>query len=641
MPSPNAQDAGTECKERSEYRLIGEYGAVGNLETVALIGRDGAVDWCCFPHIESPSLFARLLDSRRGGHFTVSPSGSFEASQRYLDRTNVLRTRFETASGRATVTDFMPVPTTTDGVEDAHHALYRKVECDDGPIDLNVRFEPRFDYARTTPSVKRSHHGVVAHGDGESAFLTGSVEFDVEEGGAGASLTLEEGEMRWLVLGYDREIPDRPAEHRRVLDDVVAYWRDWAHECPDDEPCPIGGPQHDLAVRSALALKLLIHDDTGAICAAPTTSLPEDIGGVRNWDYRYNWIRDSAFTVQALAELGHVEEAKNYFELCLSHCSGGLPADIQPVYGLHGNDDLPERTLDHLSGYRDSAPVRVGNAAHEQRQLDIYGELIVGVHETTRYGAEITDRAWAAIRDIVDYVCDEWCQPDVGIWEVRGDPQNFVYSKVMCWAAIDRALRIVDETDYEGPVERWRDVRGEIKETVLEKGYSDELDSFVRSFEADDQLDAATLRIPMVDFLPADDERVRGTIDAVQERLTTDDGLVDRFEGDDGLPGEEGAFVVCSFWLVNALALAGRDDEARDLFEDVCEFVSPLGLLSEEIDPETGELLGNYPQAFSQIGLINGALALDDAGERDASSEPSLADAREDAGASRSEDQDG
>ncbi|WP_256392712.1 glycoside hydrolase family 15 protein [Natronoarchaeum rubrum] len=619
-PDESADRSGDE-----KYRPIAEYGVVGNLETVALIGRDGSVDWCCFPHVESPSLFARLLDTERGGHFGVTPARPFEASQRYLDRTNVLQTRFETASGRATVTDFMPVPRAAGGAGDAHRALYRKVECEDGPVELNVRFEPRFDYAQTAPTVERSSHGVVARGDDESAFLTSSVEFDVDEGsdddasptmgkdGAGAALTLAAGETRWLVLGYDRELPDRPAEHRRTLDDVVEYWQDWAHECPDDGTCPIGGPHHDLAVRSALALKLLIHADTGAICAASTTSLPEEIGGVRNWDYRYNWIRDSAFTVQALAELGHVEEAKDYFELCLSHCSSGPPAEIQPVYGLHGHDDLPERTLDHLSGYRDSAPVRVGNAAHEQRQLDVYGELIVGVHETTRYGAEITDRAWAAIRDIVDYVCGAWEQPDVGIWEIRDDPQHFVYSKVMCWAAIDRALRLADETDYEGPVERWRDVRREIEETVLDRGYSDELDSFVRSFEADEQLDAATLRIPMVGFLPPDDKRVQGTIDAVSDRLTTDDGLVDRFEGDDGLPGEEGAFVVCSFWLVNALALAGRDDEARDLFEDVCEFVSPLGLLSEEIDRETGELLGNFPQAFSQIGLINGALALEDA----------------------------
>lgn len=297
MPSPNVQDAGTEREECTEYKPIAEYGVVGNLETVALIGRDGAVDWCCFPHVESPSLFARLLDAEGGGRFSVSPSRSFETSQRYLDRTNILRTRFETASGRATMTDFMPVPEAIDGAENAHRVLYRKVDCEVGPVELDILFEPRFDYAQTEPDVERSNHGVVARGDGEAAFLTSPVEFGVDKGCAGTSLTLEADETRWLVLGYDREIPVQPDEHQRILDDVVAYWRDWAHECSARETCPVARAHHDLAVRSALALKLLIHDDTGAICAAPTTSLPEDVGGVRNWDYRYNWIRDSAFTV--------------------------------------------------------------------------------------------------------------------------------------------------------------------------------------------------------------------------------------------------------------------------------------------------------------------------------------------------------
>lgn len=347
--------------------------------------------------------------------------------------------------------------------------------------------------------------------------------------------------------------------------------------------------------------------------------MPEDIGGVRNWDYRYNWIRDSAFTVQALTELGHLEEAREYFGLCLAHCSRGEPADMQPVYGLHGRDDLDEETLDHLSGYRGSAPVRVGNAAHDQRQLDVYGELIVGIHETASYGGTITQQDWEVMRDIIDYVCDAWREPDVGIWEIRNDPQHFVYSKIMCWAALDRGLRIVDETEFEGPVDRWHDSRGAIRESVLERGYSNSMNSFVRSFEDQNKLDSATLRIPIVDFLPADDPRMQGTIDAILDRLTTDDGLVDRYEGDDGLPGDEGAFVVSSFWLVNALALAERTEEATTLFRSVCEYVSPLGLLAEEIDPDTGTQLGNFPQAFSQIGLINSVLSLEDS---DANCEP-------------------
>ncbi|MFC7009604.1 glycoside hydrolase family 15 protein [Halalkalicoccus salilacus] len=616
----NIRDSNGARSSDREYKPLEEYGIVGNLETVALIGRDGAIDWCCFPHVESPSVFARILDNQRGGHFTIQPARSFEALQQYVDQTNVLQTHFQTATGQATMVDFMPVPEATPTEDDeSHRTIYRKVTCNSGQIDLNLEFEPRFEYARTVPAVERTRHGVGATGDGETIFLSSSAPLHVSDLGASASITLAEGETRWFVLGYTHEIPDRPTAHQEVLDEVIEYWQNWAHSCSEMDNCPIGGPWHDLAVRSALALKLLIHRETGAICAAPTTSLPEDIGGVRNWDYRYNWIRDSAFTVQALAKLGHLKEVREYFNLCLSHCSHGDPADIQPVYGLHGRDDLNEETLDHLSGYRDSAPVRIGNAAHDQQQLDVYGELIVGVYETASYGETITQQDWEVMQNIINYVCDAWQEPDVGIWEMRDEPQHFVYSKVMCWAALDRGLRIVDETGFEGPVERWRDVRKVIRETVLERGYSDSLNSFVRSFEDQNKLDSATLRIPIVDFLPADDPRMQGTIDAILDRLTTDDGLVDRYEGDDGLPGDEGAFVVSSFWLVNALALAGRTEEATTLFRSMCEYVSPLGLLAEEIDPDTGTQLGNFPQAFSQIGLINSVLSLEDS---DANCEP-------------------
>lgn len=630
MIPTNMQDSRTERVEYMEYKPFEEYGVIGNLETVALVGRDGAIDWCCFPHVESSSLFARILDSQRGGHFTVQPAQSFEALQQYVDRTNVLQTRFQTATGQATVTDFMPVPEAAQTEDDgSNRAIYRKVTCDNGKIDLTAQFEPRFDYARTDPTVERARHGVVVTGDDETAFLSSSVPLQVSDCTVEASLTLTGGETRWLVLGYEYEIPNQPSDHQQMLDDVVDFWRNWAHNCSDSdmERCPISGQWHDLAVRSALALKLLIHRETGAICAAPTTSLPEDIGGVRNWDYRYNWIRDSAFTVQALTELGHLKEAQEYFSLCLTHCSRGEPADIQPLYGLHGENDLPEQTLDHLSGYRGSAPVRIGNAAHDQNQLDVYGELIVGIYETASYGETITQQDWKVMRDIIDYVCHAWQEPDVGIWEIRDNPQHFVYSKVMCWAALDRGLRIVDETAFEGPVERWHDVRKAIREAVLDQGYSNSVNSFVRSFEDQNKLDSATLRIPIVDFLPADDPRMQGTIDAILDRLTTDDGLVDRYEGDDGLPGGEGAFVVSSFWLVNALALSGRIEEATDLFQNVCEYVSPLGLLAEEIDSDTGEQLGNFPQAFSQIGLVTSAIYLGNAdADRESESEAATGD---------------
>lgn len=612
MNSPDTPTDNLSRRRESEYKSLEEYGVIGNLETVALIANDGGIDWCCLPHVESPSIFARILDSQRGGHFTITPTRSFESEQTYVDQTNVLQTRFRTSTGHATVTDFMPVPEPTDSAN--HRAIYRRVTGDSGTIDFVVGFEPRFDYARTVPTVEHSENGVRARGGGETVFLSSTAPFEVVGDAASTSFTLTENEVQWFVLGYDEEIQNRPDDHHDHLDAVIEYWRNWTHSCPDSSSCTVGDRWHSLAVRSELVLKLLIHRETGTICAAPTTSLPEVIGGVRNWDYRYNWIRDSAFAVQALAELGHLEEAEDYFTTCLTHCAQGTPAEMQPLYGLHGETDLDESTLDNLSGYRGSAPVRLGNKAASQRQLDVYGELVVGVYQTIQYGADYLTDHWDFIRDIADHVCDVWQDPDVGIWEVRSDPEHFVYSKVMCWAVLDRAIKLVDETDVEGSVERWQEERNNIREAVLRRGYNDELGSFVRSFDRDEKVDAATLRLPLVGFLPADDPRIQGTIDAIIDRLLSPNGLVRRLEGDDGLPGEEGAFVVCSFWLINALTLAGRVDEATELFEEVSQFISPLGLLAEEIDPETGEQLGNYPQAFSHIGLITSILFLEGQG---------------------------
>jgi len=596
------------------YKPLEAYGVVGNLETVALIGRDGAVDWCCLPTVDSPSVFARLLDSERGGHLTVAPARAFAATQAYVDRTNVLETRFRTSRGRATVTDFMPIPGET--APEDHRAIYRRVTGTEGSVDLVADFRPRFDYARTVPTVEASDHGVRAGTQTETAFLSSAVPFDVERGAARARFTLSEGETRWFLLGHGEELQPRPADHRDQLASVVDYWQTWSHAC-EEVGCSVPAPWHDLAVRSELVLRLLIRREAGTIAAAPTTSLPEDVGGCRNWDYRFNWIRDAAFTVQALAEFGHPAEAEAYFEACLTHCGRGTPAEMQPLYGLDGQTDLDERTLDHLEGYCGSAPVRVGNDAASQRQLDVYGELLAGVREAVDYGADLLDDHWGLLRDICDYLCDVWDEPDVGIWEIRGDPEQFVYSKVMCWTALDRGIDLAETAPVEADperVDRWREARSAIRDAVLERGYDEELGSFVRSFEADDRLDAAVLRIPSVGFLPADDPRMEGTIDAVLDRLTTADGLVTRLEGDDGLPGDEGRFLVCSFWLIDALAESGRVEEATTLFDSVCDFASPLGLLAEEVDPESGRLLGNFPQAFSHIGVLVSALSL---GERD------------------------
>ncbi|AEH36197.1 glycoside hydrolase family 15 protein [Halopiger xanaduensis] len=626
-----------------EYTPLEEYGAIGDGNTVALSGADGSIDWWPAPHVESSSVFAAVLDADRGGRFAVRPTASFESVQRYRDRTNVLETTFRTAGGAATLTDFVPVAEAGESA-DRPPAIYRKLDCEEGPLEVSATFEPRFDYARDVPRIEPTADGVVATGDDERAVLSSDLALEVTSGDAGdvgsdedgiepddgtktgtaatATATLEPGETRWFVLGYGEAIPLEPSRHRETLAETVDYWRSWTHDC-DGGDCPVAGPWHDLAVRSSLVLKLLIHRETGAVCAAPTTSLPEDIGGVRNWDYRYNWIRDAAFTVRALSELDHLEEARSYFELCLDHCSRHDPAEMPPVYSLHGGSDFEERVLDHLEGYRGSAPVRVGNAARDQHQLDVYGELVLALYESVRYGEPMRSDDWPVVRDLVDYVVEGWDEPDAGIWEVRTDPEHFVYSKVMCWTALDRGIELAEAADgVDAPLERWRTARDDVRAAILERGVSEETNSFVQSFGDADTLDAANLLVPVVGFLPPDDDRVRRTIDATIDRLATDDGLVRRYEGDDGLPGVDNPFVVSAFWLVTALALAGRTDEARERFESILEYASPLGLLGEAVDPDDGEQRGNYPQAYSHIGLLNGALYLTDA---TGSSDPSPA----------------
>lgn len=601
----------------SEYSPLEEYGLVGNLDTCALVSQDGSIDWCPLPHLESSSVFARILDAEEGGHFCVRPNAIYEASQRYLERTNVLRTMFQTAMSDVTVVDFMPVKE-RDSRQTRVPAIYRKVVCERGAADVEVTFRPRFDYAHRQTTVEARQGGILAECDDETAFLSSTLTFDVRPGEATATVTLEEDETTWFALTYGDTGDGASETGPQLLGETLSYWRGWAHTC-DESVCVFGGPWHDLVVRSGLVLKLLTHPESGAIAAAPTTSLPEDVGGVRNWDYRYNWIRDAAFTLQALSNLNHVAESKAYFDWFIDLCRTKPPEQIRPLYGLHGNAELTERILDHLSGYRDSSPVRIGNGAFDQRQLDTYGELVLAIYEMAQHETVLTSEGWEAVRRIVDYVRDVWTEPDAGMWEVRGGPHHFVFSKVMCWVALHRGIVLAERRGLEAPVDDWRAVRDEIKRTVLEEGYREEHGAFVQAFDRPDTLDATALLIPVVGFLPADDERVRGTIDEIQRQLATDDGLVRRYNGDDGLPGEEGSFLLCSFWLVDALALSGRLEEARTVFLDVLDYASPLGLLAEEVDPEEGIMVGNFPQGFSHIGLINSALYLGRLSGRDSS----------------------
>ncbi|WP_265108028.1 glycoside hydrolase family 15 protein [Halosolutus halophilus] len=503
----------------------------------------------------------------------------------------------------------------------------RPVACElssSGPsrAEFTVEFEPRFDYARTTPRLERSAEGVVAASDDERLFLFADDALaDRLELSSSAvvrgTVSLAAGESCWIGVQYGGREPLSSIDPAVALDETKRYWREWVSD-RDGAPGSIPERWHEMVVRSELVLKLLIHHETGAIPAAATTSLPEAIGSDRCWDYRYNWVRDAKFAVEALHDTGHREEARHYFDW-FSEIARTDPEAIQPVYGLHGETDIDERILDHLSGYRDTGPVRVGNAAATQYQLDIYGTIVQAVSEMIQLDREtaITDDEWNAICAIVDVVRAHWDERDAGIWEFRNERRHFLHSKLLCWVALDRGIALATETDFEAPLERWREEREAVREAIEDRGYSSQADSFVQHFETDVALDATALLIPVYGFLPPEDARVQATIDAVIDRLTTDDGLVVRFVDTDVRRDERTAFLLCSFWLIDALVLSNRLDRAREYFENVLEYASPLGLYSEKVDPRDGQLLGNFPQAFSHLGLLNSVTYLARAIETD------------------------
>jgi GH15 family glucan-1,4-alpha-glucosidase len=595
------------------YKNLEDYGIIGDLDTCALVAKDGSIDWLCFPHLDSPSVFGCLLDAETGGHFSIRPATKYDSLQSYAGYTNILQTTFSTPLGYAVLTDFMSVKE----VEDTGppRTLFRKVECPKGMVKLSISIRPRFNYASAIPDAEPAESGLIFRRQDEYLYLQSTAPMFVHDGGADGSVTLQEGESLWFLLRYNHNEPLEPKQCDRTLARVRKFWQDWAHTC-DRETCVIDDPWHHLAVRSGLVLKLLSNPDNGAIAAAATTSLPEMIGGVRNWDYRYSWIRDAAFTNQALFHLGHVSEARAFRNWLIGIAeAAGDPSRIMTMYPLRGERDLEERVLDHLSGYEGSKPVRIGNAAAKQKQLDIFGEMLNAVYDTTRHGEEISPQRWTIFRGIIDYVRKVWSTKDSGIWEVRGAPRHFVYSKLMCWVALDRGIRIAQENSLEAPLKDWEMTREQIETAILEKGFSKKLDSFVQSFGSED-IDSTGLLIAPMGFLPHNDPRVLGTIDAVLKRLVDGNGLIRRYEGDDGLPAGEGCFVLCSFWLIKALVLAERVEEAEKIFSAVLGYVSPLGLLSEEIDPHSGRLIGNFPQAFSHVGVINSALYLGIAGGR-------------------------
>lgn len=590
---------------RLDYKPLEDYGIIGNTETIALVANDGSIDWMCLPHLESKSVFGRLLDSEKGGFFSISPRIGFSSYQTYSGHTNILKTDFECSSGSGQVVDFMP-PFKKSKSWHKHQILFRKVNCHKGCVPFRLVFEPRFDYGKLKPEITETDTGIVATSGAEKLYLDAKLNFKINKDSAQAEFTLSEKEELWIVTQYGAKNRFTPKEMEKYLKETSIFWEKWRHNCQDIRQCVFNGPWHDLIIRSGLVLKLLTHGQTGAIAAAATTSLPETIGGARNWDYRFNWIRDSVFAAQGLYNLGNIKEARQLFNWYKRLYRGVKVSDIQIVYGLHGEKELAEKKLWHLSGYRNSRPVRIGNLAALQFQLDVYGEILNVAFETSRYGESLSKNDWKFLKKIVNHVCKVWRRKDFGIWEVRGAKKHFVYSKLMCWVALDRGLKIAEKKQWKAPVQKWEKVKEEIKKSILKNGYNKKIGSFVQSYNSKN-LDAANLLLPIVGFLPFDDPRVKGTIEATLKDLTKD-GLVFRYASKDGLPGKEGFFILCTFWLIDCLALSGQVKKAEQTLINLLKRANPLGLLSEEIDFSGKMLTGNFPQAFSHVGLINSAL---------------------------------
>lgn len=578
------------------YLPINQHGVIGDLHTAGLVGCDGRLVWLPWPHFNCPSIFAAILDDTRGGDWLLAPSEIRSTAQRYDGETAVLVTSFETPTGRAELWDWM---SPYDG-EAPGHDLCRMLRCVAGEVAVEGRFAPRPDYARALPDLQASADGLQFSAHSETIHLRSSQPWQISGERAMLQTTLRAGEELRCVLCSGTELLSLDS----VQDDLTqtrGYWQRWMAQCSYD------GRWAAMVRRAAITLKLLTYAPTGAIVAAPTTSLPEWIGGPRNWDYRYTWLRDASFTLDALCALGFHEEESRFFDW-LTRLAQIHESPLQIMYGINGETELTEHELPHLEGYRGSGPVRIGNGAFDQRQLDVYGGLIDAAYEYTRHQQVLHPEAWLALRDEVEYVCAHWQEPDQGIWEMRAPPQQHTFSKLMCWVTLDRGIGLAEHQGWDYDRERWTQTRASIRESILQYAWNPKIGAFTQSYGSD-AMDASVLVLPVLGFLPPDDPRMLGTIEGVKRELTRD-ALVYRYRIDDALPSDEGAFLLCSFWLIDALALSGQLDEAVARFETLLRFASPHGLLSEEVHPETGEALGNYPQAFSHIGLINSAMLL-------------------------------
>ena len=590
------------------YLPIEDHGIIGDLHTAALVGTDGTIDWLCLPAFDAPSVFCSILDDEKGGHFALRPAEYTRSQQIYLPDTNVLLTRFFSREGLAEVLDFMPIVSGTGG----RHKLVRNVRVIRGRMDLQMECRPAFDYARRDHSVSVTESGAVFSSEEFCLGLATDVGLkEWDRGAAGARFSLGAGEGATFVLAQvDRgegpgEVLSNPG-FEDLLHRTLRYWRGWLANST------YHGRWREMVHRSALALKLMVYDPTGALVASPTMGLPESIGGERNWDYRYTWLRDAALALYALIYVGFEDEARNFMGWLRDRCQEDEDGLLQPLYGIDGRTDLAEVELSHLSGYMNSAPVRLGNDAHGQRQLDLYGAVLDAAYLYNKYGAPLDYDLWKNLTKILDWLSNNWRDPDEGIWEVRGGRRQFVSSKLLSWVALERAGRIARQRGLPGGNGRWERERDDIYEEIMEMGWNKERNSFVQ-FYGSDALDASLLMMPLVKFMGPTDPRWLATLDRIQQELTYDT-LVDRYQTDsaapDGLEGGEGSFNLCSFWLVECLTQAGRIEEARLALEKMFSYSNHLGLYSEEIG-YSGEALGNFPQAFTHLALISAAVHLD------------------------------
>ncbi len=584
--------------------LIEDHGIIGNTCSCALVDRRGSINWLCLPRFDSAALFARLLGNDDNGVWELAPEDpGARMSRRYRPHTAILETTFETATGVVTLIDFMPGP----GSE-RQNVLIRIVRGVKGTVAMRTRMLFRFEYGQRTPWLNRTDDGVMAVAGPDALRVATPVELENQDFATRGRFVVGEGEqLPFELIWFPSHLEAPPsvdpiAELRRT----EQVWRAW-----QSTGCYQDHGQAEAIERSLITLKLLTYAPTGGIVAAPTTSLPEALGGVRNWDYRYCWIRDAAYTLVAFLSCGHREESLG-FRRWMLRAVAGTPRDVQIMYGLHGERHLPEHEIPWLAGYEDSRPVRTGNGAATQIQLDIYGELLGAIHTANRHGIDGLKKSWSMLRLLIDALAERWSEPDEGIWEIRGVPRHFVHSKVMAWSAVNSAIALAEEHHLDAPLDDWRAMRETIREDVLTKGYDPVRNTFVQCYGSR-EVDAALLTITTVGFLPADDPRMAGTIAAIEQDLLVD-GFVMRYResaGVDGLPPGEGSFLACSFWLVQAYAYVGRIDDARLLFDRLLAVRNDLGLLAEEYEPRAGRQLGNFPQAFSHVGLINAAMAIE------------------------------